>query len=361
MKIIKKISRLVLIIVLLCATYLVVVILFGTVTNYQPNETIELKIIGSSNNEIIEKDTFSILSWNIGFCGLGAEMDFFYDGGKMVRPTSELIEKYTNGACNFLTKNSDIDFIILQEVDQESSRTKRQNEVEIISQALPGYSYSYADNYHVRFVPVPFTNPLGKVKAGQMNLSRMNPMESKRIAFQSSYAWPKNLFMLDRCFILSRFKLQNGKEIVVLNTHNSAYDTNGELRNAEIPLIRKMMLEEYAKGNYVVAGGDWNQNPPNFNPELVNKKYPVKQQESITEGYFPRDWNIVYDSNLPTNRNIETPLIKGETLTTVIDYFILSPNIDVLNIHVVPQNFKYSDHEAVLLRFVLRKGSIPED
>ena len=89
-----------------------------------------------------------------------------------------------------------------------------------------------------------------------------------------------------------------------LNTHNSAYDTNGELRNAEIPLIRKMMLEEYAKGNYVVAGGDWNQNPPNFNPELVNKKYPVKQQESITEGYFPRDWNIVYDSNLPTNRNI---------------------------------------------------------
>ena len=111
----------------------------------------------------------------------------------------------------------------------------------------------------------------------------------------------------------------------------------------------------------MVAGGDWNQNPPNFNPEFVNKKYPVKQQESITEGYFPRDWNIVYDSNSPTNRNIETPLIKGETLTTVIDYFILSPNIDVLNINVVPQNFKYSDHEAVLLRFVLQKGSIPED
>jgi len=26
------------------------------------------------------------------------------------------------------------------------------------------------------------------------------------------------------------------------------------------------MLDEFGKGNYVIAGGDWNQNPPGYKP-----------------------------------------------------------------------------------------------
>ena len=245
-------------------------------TDYQPTDKIGLPIEGKTSTEMLEKDTLTILSWNIGFCGLGAEMDFFYDGGEMVHPTPELVTKYTTGVKEFLQNHNEADFIILQEVDENSSRTKKQNEVGILSDALPGYAYSYADNYHVRFVPVPFTKPLGKVKAGQMNLSKATPIESSRIAFHSSYAWPKKLFMLDRCFILSRFAIENGKQLVLLNTHNSAYDAGGQMRDVEMPLIRDLMLEEYAKGNFVVAGGDWNQNPPSYDPLLIDSKYPCQ-------------------------------------------------------------------------------------
>lgn len=355
MKTIKKLFRLLLLVIIVCCLYLVGVILYGTITDYQPTDEIALAVYGNENAKVLNKDTFSILSWNIGFCGLGGEMDFFYDGGKMVHPTKELVNKYTAGVTGFLQENKPVDFIILQEVDENSSRTGKQNEVEILSGALPGYSYSYAENYHVRFVPVPFTNPLGKVKAGQMNLSEIQPTESVRYAFHSSYAWPKRLFMLDRCLVLSRFKQDNGKQLVILNTHNSAYDAGGEMRNAEMPLIRDIMLEEYAKGNYVVAGGDWNQNPPTFNPELVNKKYPVKVQEKIEDGFFPDEWSIIFDTKNPTNRNIETPLTEGETLTTIIDYFILSPNVEAIKVGIIPQNFTYSDHEAVKLTFALKR------
>ncbi len=354
MKILKKIFRVILLIVLICTLYLGVVIYYGTANDYQPEDKVQLEILGNGNNQVLEKDTFNILSWNIGFCGLGAEMDFFYDGGEMVHPTDELVKKYTEGVTGFLSANDSIDFIILQEVDKNSARTGKQNEIEIIAEVLPGLAYTYANNYNVKFVPVPFTNPLGKVQAGQMNLSKIQPIESIRYAFHSSYAWPKRLFMLDRCFILSRFNLGNGKQLVVLNTHNSAYDAGGELRDAEMPLIKEIMLDEYEKGNYMVAGGDWNQNPPGFNPGLVDKKYSVKVQEKIKEGFFPKGWNIVYDKFLPTNRDIETPFAEGETLTTIIDYYILSPNVEALKVNVIPQDFTFSDHEAVFLKFALK-------
>ena len=32
-------------------------------------------------------DTLTLVSWNIGYAGLGDNMDFFYDGGRRVRDT----------------------------------------------------------------------------------------------------------------------------------------------------------------------------------------------------------------------------------------------------------------------------------
>ena len=258
---IKIIIQIILLIVLVVALYLVGIIGVGVATDYKPNDITELEITGNQVQQKLVDSTFTFLSWNVGFCGLGAEMDFFYDGGEMVRPTPELVKKYTTGVLNYLQSVDSLDFILLQEVDKKSARTKRQDEAQMIQKILPDFSASFGTNYKVQFVPLPFTNPMGKVEMGQMSLSKFNPVSSKRYSFFSAYVWPKRLFMLDRCFVVSRFQMQNGKELVLLNTHNSAYDAGGKLRDIEMPLIRDLMLDEFAKGNYVVAGGDWNQNP----------------------------------------------------------------------------------------------------
>ncbi|NQU87183.1 MAG: endonuclease/exonuclease/phosphatase family protein [Mariniphaga sp.] len=353
MKHFKHFFKLIISIIILCACYLGGVILYGTLTDYKPKEKIDLEIKGTGNVQSGLSDTLTFLSWNIGFCGLGAEMDFFYDGGEMVRPTKELVEKYTTGVIEFLQKYNQTDFIILQEVDENSARTRRQNEVEIISSAMQAYNYSYDDNYNVKFVPVPFTNPLGKVEAGQMNLSKVEPASSERVAFHSAYAWPKRLFMLDRCFIVSRFNTDNGKQLVLLNTHNSAYDSGGKLRTMEMPVIRDLMIEEFNKGNYVVAGGDWNQNPPDYDLEEVNKTYPAVTREKLDGTLFPSGWSIVYDQETPTNREIDTPLQKGKTTSTIIDYYIVSPNVEALEIETINVDFQYSDHQPVFLKIRL--------
>ncbi len=350
MKLFKAISKIFLVIIIINCLYLAGVILYGTLTDYKPDDIVQLPVKGEGNNYVINSDTLSFLSWNIGFCGLGAEMDFFYDDGEMVRPSQDLVNKYTNGVTEALQQQTHVDFIILQEVDKNSSRTAGQNEVEIFSLDMKDFSYSYANNYYVRFVPIPYTNPLGKVEAGQMNLSKVKPVSSERIAYHSAYAWPKRLFMLDRCFIVSRFNLDNGKQLVLLNTHNSAYDAGGKLRNAEMPMIRDLMLTEFGKGNYVVAGGDWNQNPPDYDLTVVDKTYPAVVREKLDGTLFPEEWNIVYDPVSPTNREIDAPLQKGITVSTIIDYYILSPNIQALEVKTVNLDFQNSDHNPVSLK-----------
>jgi endonuclease/exonuclease/phosphatase family metal-dependent hydrolase len=355
MKLFKISIKILFFIIAINVLYLGGIIIFGTLTDYKPADKVQLPITGNGNKNVLCTDTLTFLSWNIGFCGLGAEMDFFYDGGKMVRPSKDQIAKFTNGIMQFLKQNQNTDFIILQEVDENSSRTKGQNEIEEISLEMPDYFYSYDDNYKVKFVPIPYTNPLGRVEAGQMNLSKAKPVSSERIAYRSAYAWPKRLFMLDRCFIVSRFILENGKQLVLMNTHNSAYDAGGKLRMVEMPVIRELMIKEFEKGNYVISGGDWNQNPPDYDPEKVYKTYPPVKGIAMKGNFFPENWNIVYDPGIPSNREIDAPLQKGKTTSTIIDYYILSPNIEALEIITHQLDFEFSDHNPVSLKVRLIK------
>ena len=354
-KFIRLFFRIAIILLLIVALYLGSIIGLGTVTDYRPHEISELEINGARNTTKVEDSVFTFLSWNIGFAGLGAEMDFFYDGGKSVHPSTENIEKYTLGILNFLKNNDTIDFILLQEVDKNSARTNNQNEIEQIQNTLISYTFSFGLNYKVFFVPLPLTNPLGKVEMGQLNLSRYQPSKAYRYAYFSEYAWPKKLFMLDRCFVVSKFQLNNGKELVVLNTHNSAYDAGGKLREQEMPVIRDFMLNEFKKGNYVIAGGDWNQNPPLYKKSELQSDFIASDTERLNFSTFPEKWQVVYDVVQPTNRSISFPLKKGKTKVTIIDYYIVSPNISVEKINVLPQGFEFSDHEAVYIKIKLKK------
>ena len=102
-------------------------LLFSTLADYKPEEHIILY-------ESPQPDTLNLanrldlLTWNIGYSGLGKEMDFFYDGGKRVRTSHENTQKNLNGIGAFLTSNDSIQMILLQEVDVRSKRTYHRSE-----------------------------------------------------------------------------------------------------------------------------------------------------------------------------------------------------------------------------------------
>ncbi len=74
-----------------------------------------------------------------------------------------------------------------------------------------------------------------------------------RFQYPSSFGFPLKYFMLDRCFLENRYKLQNGKDLIIVNLHNSAFDSDGSLRAAEIKYLRQYVDKEYAEGNYLIC------------------------------------------------------------------------------------------------------------
>ena len=345
-KIIFRILKVILLLIIIAALYLGTVIIYGTITDYKPPLTEKIEPKGNFAKPDTAKTTYTFLTWNIGYCGLGKEMDFFYDGGKKVRPSKELVSKYIKGVSSFLAQNDTMDFVLLQEIDLNSKRSYHANEIDSFAGALKTHGYSYANNYVVNFVPVPYTEPMGKVKAGLIMYSKNQPVEDTRYAFTANYSWPKRLFMLDRCFIFTRYPLKNNKSLVVINTHNEAFD-DGFMRKSQMQVLKDIIQGEYKKGNYVVVGGDWNQNPVGYDKTKIVNNVATDVKPSIEKDFLPEGWKWVFDPVTSTNRSNIKSFVRGENETTLIDFFVVSPNISVQSVKGIDLGFENSDHNPV--------------
>ncbi len=349
----KKIFKILIKLFVATLILLSIFLIFSTLTDYKPE--LKTNLFEKPEAKITSQNNFNILSWNIGYAGLGNNMDFFYDGGKKTRDTKKRTVQNLNQIINFLSLQNNIDFMLLQEVDVEAKRTYYINERDSIEKKLPNFLSIYADNYLVNFVPVPVSDPMGYVQAGLQFLSKPIPNKSTRYSFPGNYSWPTSLFMLDRCFICNRYKIGNQKELIIINTHNSAFD-DGSLKKQQLKYLRDFLEIEYQKGNYFIVGGDWNQNPLGFNNKnFSNYRSSEKfSLSSIDKNTFPSDWKFVFDPTTPTNRSNITPYKKGETATTVLDFFLISPNVKPNFITAINLDFKNSDHQPIIMNFELQ-------
>lgn len=346
----KKILKVIVWIIVLVIAAFVTFLAYQTATEFKPAK--EIAISSSSDADTIS-DTLTLITWNIGYCGLGSEMDFFYEGGKMVRPDEESYNKYSEAVMKRIHSFDTASFILLQEVDTLAKRSYRNNQLRQIEEHLTGMHGSMGLNYN-SWVPIPPSEPMGKVRAGQATFSQYKPVTAKRIAFESSYSWPIRLFQLKRCFIETRFLTSDGKQLVLINTHNSAFDDAAELREKELKTLRQLMVEEYGKGNYVIIGGDWNQNPPDFDSTKVLPIYkPRLIRPGIPDDFIPEGWLCAYDPDHTTNRYVNRNYVEGVTYSTLIDFFILSPNIKLENVRTIPTGFRESDHQPVVIKVII--------
>ena len=322
-----------------------------TINEFNPEATSDIAIQGVAT---ALGDTLTLTTYNIGYCGLGAEMDFFYEGGTMARPTELQLKKYEDGVIDRLHDFEQSDFILLQEVDTLARRTWYSNQFNLIAESLPEYKSWFVLNY-MAWVPLPPTNPMGKVRAGLMTMSRQTPKEAKRVSFNAGYSWPMSVFMLKRCFLITRYKTEQGNDFVLINTHNSAFSDAADIREVELAQLKSVMEEEFTKGNYVIVGGDWNQNPTTFDTTLLLPNYlPKLIEPPIPNDFLPEGWKFLYDPLHSTNRDVDIPYTEGVTLTTLIDFFVISPNIEPLSVQTTVTGFSESDHQPVSAKVVLK-------
>ena len=343
----KIIRPLIYVLLVLIGAFLIFLI-YSTLADFQPEE-ITLQAIEHEPDVLVDSMDLSLMIWNIGYAGLDASMDFFYDGGKKMRPEEEALKSNIKGIQRTLDAYRDLDFLMLQEVDKNSKRSYHINEYQIIKEQFQGYHTSFGVNYKVDFVPIPVTGPMGKVESGLMTLSKHSPGSVERHSFPGNYSWPVKLFMLDRCFLVNRYQLSKQKELILINTHNSAYD-DGSLREQQMAYLRNFLVSEYEKGNYVIVGGDWNQTPYGLKPELPSHVFDTVDLTFMEKDFPSPDWNWSFDSTLPTNRRLATPFEQSSSPSTIIDCFLASPNVELSAAKTIDLGFKYSDHHPVILQ-----------
>jgi endonuclease/exonuclease/phosphatase family metal-dependent hydrolase len=329
------------------------IILYGTITEYKPKpESHEAISVNEVPGSQTPSDTIRLLNWNIGFGGLGAEMDFFYDGGKSVRAPRTVWDKDMNGILQTLTQSSNIDFYLLQEVDVASKRSYFVNQFDSIGDYLQRYASAFAVNYNVQHVPLPFTRPLGKVYSGVATFSAHQVAEAQRYQYPGSFPWPTRIFFLDRCFLVTAIPWKSST-LLVINTHNSAYDETGELKAQEMAMLMNYATDAYKKGHYVIIGGDFNQCPPGFNPHAYEPDgFTGFAPPAMPDNFIPDGWKTAFDDQVPTNRHLDRPF-SDASFKTVIDFYIVSPNVQIQTIQGIDLNFAYSDHQPVYLEVTL--------
>ena len=195
---------------------------------------------------------------------------------------------------------------------------------------------------------------MGKVISGIATYSKYVPESSTRYSLPGDFGFPTQLFMLDRCFMVNRYRTENGKELILINTHNEAFDEGG-IRKAQMEMLKAFVLNEYNSGNYVIAGGDWNQYPPDFKPAFAANKSFTGQIGNYylmvsTPDYMPAEWKWIYDTSTPSFRTLIAAYDPATTPTSVCDIFLISPNVESVYVKCHDLGFANSDHNPVIMQ-----------
>ena len=355
-KILKRIMIIVLIIIVILGAYAAYV--FGTYYRLPDKLTLEVKRSGENTyfeNELTVSPgkAYFIMTYNIGFGAYRKDYSFFMDGGKSSWAKDE--ESLMAAICGMgeIINDANPDFVLLQEVDIDGTRSYHINELDLLNQMVKGYYYDFAQDYDSPFLFFPPWEPHGANQSVIVTYSRAEISEGMRRSLPISESFSK-LVDLDRCYSISRIPTENGVSLCLYNVHTSAYGGSDEIRQAQLDMLYEDMKADYDKGNYVICGGDFNHNLKKDAQENAPEwAYPFPW-ESLPEGFHmalegAKEENVAHN----TCRSAETPYDEETTYTVTLDGFIVSDNVSVNYYHHMDWGYEFSDHDPVLMQFIL--------
>ena len=301
---------------------------------------------------------YTVVSYNIGFGAYESDYGFFMDGGdKSWAWSEERLDKNLKNIAKTLSEQ-DADIYFIQEVDIDSTRTYGVDERPYLTEALPDMYNVFAQNFDSPFLFYPFHQPHGIARSGIMTFSKPGIYLAGRVELPVESGLTK-LVDLDRCYSKCRVMLRNEKNMVLYNFHLSAYTSDGAIATKQLELLLADMQSEYEKGNYCVAGGDFNKDILGDSSQYfgkADKEYTWAQP--VPEGVFDgKNITLVapLDKNdpVPSCRNADSAYHPGQLVLT-IDGFLVSENVDVVSSEVIDTGFAYSDHNPVKMTLSLK-------
>ena len=249
------------------------------------------------------------------------------------------------------------DFILIEEVDKNATRSYHYDEEAALRNMLEGYDSTFTVNFDSPYLFYPLSKPHGKSYAGMLTLSRFNIESGLRRSLPIEDGFMK-FVDLDRCYSVSRVSVSNDKELVLYTLHLSAYTSDGTIATEQLTMLINDMQAEYEKGNYCIAGGDFNKDlrvdsGKIFGIDGADYTWAQPVDPTLFDG---TNLSMVAPFNeekpVPSCRNADGPYNDKQFVLTV-DGFIVSDNVTVSGSDVYDLGFKYSDHNPVYMTFKL--------
>ncbi|MDR2702148.1 MAG: endonuclease/exonuclease/phosphatase family protein [Spirochaetaceae bacterium] len=259
-----------------------------------------------------------LYSWNIAYAsGLVTERN--------VEENIWAIQAFISAAAG--------DIVFFQEVDVNARRTYRVDQAAYFSETWKGSS-AFAFYTKCPFIPVPFPHFIGKLESGLLTLNSYSSA-AERIILPESSRWPERFSRFNCCLLVERVLVQDSDaELVLVNIYLDALGSNDADFRARMELAAEFLKNEYAKGNYCVAGGDL------IKSGITESAFT---NPSIDEySFFDDGWILAADPSVPGSR------------FHTISGFILSPNVKLVLIQTQDLEFRNSDHNPVKLSFSLK-------
>ncbi len=221
----------------------------------------------STLEEVATGTEYSCTTYNIGFGAYSQDFTFFLDTGYdddgnetcgywSKAFSEDRVKTNTNGAISTI-KALNADFMLFQEVDTDSTRSYHIDQNKMLVDAFNGFDNIHCVNFHSAYLPYPLYDMHGSVNAGLTTLSKYKIQSAKRYQYTVSDSVSK-LFDLDRCFAVSVIKVANGKNLYLVNSHMSAYDKGGTIREQQMKELNAFLQACKDEGSYVIVGGDYN-------------------------------------------------------------------------------------------------------
>ncbi|MDO5107569.1 MAG: endonuclease [Coriobacteriaceae bacterium] len=365
---IKVILKLVLCVLLVAVAAVGSYVAYLSITYYRIDDGVSLDVTGPATAEAAQIEVgqpYTAVTYNIGFGAYVPDFSFFMETGVMADGTAtrgasgtasseDVVHFSTDGVIGTL-QQLDPDFIIAQEVDVDSTRSYHVDQCAALMGAFPTYQAVFASNFHSGFLAYPFHDMHGSVQSGLLTLSSVQVSSATRRSYPIDESFPWKFFDLDRCFSVTRIPTSDGHELVLVNTHMSAYDEGGVYRAKQLDLMLGFLTAERAAGNYVIAGGDWNHALAGSRELYPSAAAAPDWVATFDDDLLPEGFSVVRAENLEdvaTCRGSDMPYEPGVSYEVTVDGFIVSDNVSATAVNV-DAGFAYSDHNPVLLTFEL--------
>ncbi len=334
------------------------VLIFASATTLKVKDVERMNVDGAVTANVNKANQLNIVTWNTGYGALDERQDCYWDGGKGVYGESKDVVQENIDAMKSKIEELNPDIFLLQELDLNSKRSYFVDEFSSFKEKFSGNTYenSFARNFKAGLVPLPITQMTGKVDAGIATFAKFDISDAERIQLPIPFSWPMKLFNLKRCLLVNRLPIEGSeKELVIINLHLEAYD-DGEGKAKQLAMLMDTMKTEYEKGNYVIAGGDFNQTFSTVDltnyPKMNDWVCPV-----INADDYP-NFTFRMDDSVPTCRSLYKTYADADKDTLkfqhyMIDGFIVSNNITIDSLETLNLGFKNTDHNPVQMKVTL--------